>query len=304
MSARVAAVVPESVGLRLTGAMLSDVGCVRPHNEDAVAFMVPAQDATRAQQDSLLLVADGMGGHAAGEVASTLAAEVIRRVYFERGGSPPEALAAAFEAANKAIHGYAERHPECAGMGTTCTALAIRGTRAWLAHVGDTRAYLMRGGTPTQLSHDQTLVAKLVREGILTAEEASRSEHSNVILQALGTTSAIDPEIWSEGMAISPGDILVLSSDGLHGLVDDATIADVAGRLSPMEACRALIQRALEAGGHDNASIGVFRALEAGGADGSDEHPTRRLRVPQHLLAESGNDGGAAPTRQIRTSHP
>jgi serine/threonine protein phosphatase PrpC len=302
MNAPVAATSPDVVGLRLTGAMLSDVGCVRPHNEDAVAFVVPTQDGTTAQQDALLLVADGMGGHAAGEIASTLAAEVVRRVYFELAGGASEALAAAFKSANKAIHDYAQAHPECAGMGTTCTALAVRGSRAWLAHVGDTRAYLLRGATLTQLSEDQTLVAKLVRDGVLTEQQASRSEHNNVILQALGTTEKVEPDIWHEGLAVGPGDILVLTSDGLHGLVSDATIGEIAARLSPLEACRALIQHAMEAGGHDNASVGVFRAHAAGDTLNAQDRATRRLRVPQHLLAESGNELGTTSTRQIATS--
>ena len=249
--------------LRLAGAMLSDVGCVRSLNEDAVAFVVPSSEETTNDKDSLLLVADGMGGHAAGEVASALAAEVVRRVYFTLKGPPPDLLRRAFGAANEAIQDHSRQNPECSGLGTTCTALAVRGDKAWIAHVGDSRAYLLRADVLTQLSEDQTLVAKMVREGAMTAEEAKISVHSNIILQALGTRPDIEPEIWSEGMTIAPGDAIILCTDGLHGLVSDQAIAEIAGRLAPLDACNALIQRALEAGGHDNISVGVFRVIEA-----------------------------------------
>ena len=175
--------------------MLTDVGRVRSVNEDSVAFVVPAETG----QVGMMLVADGMGGHAAGEVASRLAAEVIRRCLFEVPGAVPRILSTAFQVANKAIFDYAASHPECAGMGTTCTVLAIRDAKVWLAHVGDSRAYLLRDATLKQLSEDQTLVAKLVREGVMTEEEARLSEHNNIILQALGTTPQIEPDIWGEG---------------------------------------------------------------------------------------------------------
>lgn len=263
-------------GLCLTGTMLSDVGRVRAINEDSVAFVVPAAEQTTAERDSLLLVADGMGGHAAGEVASRLAAEIVRRVFFGFEGPAAELLNTAFAAANNAIMEHGQLHPECAGLGTTCTAIAIRGDEAWLAHVGDSRAYLLRGGELTQLSQDQTLVAKMVRDGVITAEEAKHSEHGNIILQALGSTAEIVPEIWQEPLLLAPGDTIVLCSDGLHGLVSDETIADVAGRLSPAEACRTLIEHALNGGGHDNISVGVFRALAALPRAASHAHSTTR----------------------------
>ncbi len=285
----------QPAALRLTGAMLTDIGRVRPHNEDAVAFVVPSQ-ADSTNQDSLVLVADGMGGHAAGEVASALAAEVIRRVFYELEGRPSEILAAAFDAANDAVFAYAQSHPECSGMGTTCTALAIRDDRAWLAHIGDSRAYLLRASRLTQLSEDHTLVAKLVKDGVLTAEEASSSEHNNVILQALGPAPKIKPDVWSEGLRLVPGDVVILCSDGLYNMVPDAQIAEIAGRLPPLEACQSLIRSALAAGGDDNISVGVFRALGAADSSGgSADRTTRRIRVPKHVLAE--DEAGASPPR-------
>ena len=135
---------------------------MRELNEDTVAWVTPQDKAIADSRGSLALVADGMGGHAAGEVASALAADVIRRLYYDLEGPVPTVLAAAFTAANRAILEYAAEHPQCKGMGTTCTVLAFRDRKAWLAHIGDSRAYLLRGGEFIQLSEDQTLVAKLV----------------------------------------------------------------------------------------------------------------------------------------------
>jgi PPM family protein phosphatase len=292
--------VPEAAaaGLRFVGAMLSDVGLVRSLNEDAVAFVVPPESQIPEDRKGLLLVADGMGGHSAGEVASRIAAEVVRRCFFELNGSVPEILSLAFSAANKAIFEYGQSHPECAGMGTTCTALAIRSDKIWLAHVGDSRAYLLRGAKLKQLSDDQTLVAKMVREGVMTAEEAKTSEHNNIILQALGTMPDVSPDIWSDGIALVPGDTMILCSDGLHGLVEDAVIADIAGRLAPTEACQELVQRALQAGGHDNVSVGVFRVI-APAAEPASAGDRDTRRIPAMSPAEEGGGSTDRATRQL-----
>ena len=291
MSAVSASAAPgAALGLRFAGAMLSDVGRVRSVNEDSVAFVVPAESG----QVGMMLVADGMGGHSAGEVASRLAAEVIRRCLFEVPGPVPRILSTAYTVANKAILDYAASHPECAGMGTTCTVLVIGDDKLFLGHVGDSRAYVLRHATLKQLSEDQTLVAKMVREGVMTAEEARLSEHGNIILQALGTTPEIAPDIWGEGMALQAGDTLLVCSDGLHGLVPDDVIAEVAGRLAPAEACEELVRRALQAGGHDNVSVGVMRAFIADDADGRADHNTRRIPA----FRDEGADAQRA-TRQL-----
>jgi PPM family protein phosphatase len=260
--------------------MRTDPGLVRELNEDTVAWVTPQDKNVAASQGSLALVADGMGGHAAGEVASALAAEVIRRVFYDLKGRPSKVLAMAFSEANRAIIDYAAAHPECKGMGTTCTVLAFRDGKAWLAHIGDSRAYLLRKGKLMQLSEDQTLVAKMVREGSITKEEASHSPVQNVILQALGAMSEIKPMIASSGIPLQSGDVLILCSDGLFNMVPDTTIADIAGRLPPKEACDALIQAALAGGGHDNASLGVFCVGTQAEAKNGTEPTTRRIKLP------------------------
>src|ERR1700689_322957 len=242
-------------GMEIIGAMRTDTGLVRSHNEDAVAWVTSHDDAAATNRGSLALVADGMGGHAAGEVASALAA------------------------ANRAIIEYAQEHPECRGMGTTCTVLAFRDQQVWLAHIGDSRAYLLRDRHLTQLSEDQTLVAKLVSEGTITQAEADQSPMHNVILQALGTTANIKPMIGAKGLPLQSGDVLILCSAGVSNMVPDGKIAEVASRLPPQEACDALIEAALAAGGHDNASLGVF-SVTAGAAPKRVEPTTRRIKLP------------------------
>ncbi|MCI0465394.1 MAG: protein phosphatase 2C domain-containing protein [Beijerinckiaceae bacterium] len=267
-------------GLEVSGAMLTDAGCVRASNEDAVAFVIPSHDDPKAGRGCLLIVADGMGGHAAGEVASGMAAEIIRQVYYSRLEPVPASLMIAFETANRAILEHAQESPGCKGMGTTCTALVIQSGELFLAHVGDSRAYILRGGKLTQLSGDQTLHAQMIREGLLTDEEAKLASGGNVILQALGTSPRIHPAVWENGIPLAADDILVLCSDGLWNLVEDTIIAELAGRAEPQEACQRLISAALEKGGYDNVSVGIFAMRPADGAAASPQSATRRIEVP------------------------
>ena len=264
----------------IIGAMRTDPGLVRELNEDVVAWITPQDKNVAANQGCLALVADGMGGHAAGEVASALAAEVVRRVYYDLKGPAPKVLAMAFSEANRAIVDYAGAHPECKGMGTTCTVLAFRDDKAWVAHVGDSRAYLLRKDRLMQLTEDQTLVAQMVREGTITKEEATHSPVQNVILQALGAVNQIKPMIASVGIPLQSGDVLILCSDGLFNMVPDTTIADIAGRLPPQEACNALIEAALAQGGHDNTSLGVFFVGAEAETKSATEPTTRRIKLP------------------------
>jgi PPM family protein phosphatase len=283
-----------SSSLQIVGAMRTDPGRVRTLNEDAVVWVTPSEHEAAGGRGSLALVADGMGGHAAGEVASALAADVIRRLYYDLDGPNPRVLAEAFSAANRAILEYAAEHPECKGMGTTCTVLAFHDGQAWLAHIGDSRAYLLRDATLTQLSQDQTLVAKLVSEGTLTPEEAEHSPMHNVILQALGTSPNFKPIIGARGLPLREGDVFVLCSDGVCGLVPDAKIAEVAARLPPQEACHALIEAALEAGGHDNASLGIFSVAARAEPDTASHTTTRRIKVSVPADGPRGNGAARA----------
>ena len=238
--------------------MATHPGLVRQNNEDVVACVLPDKEGIETARGVLAIVADGMGGHAAGEVASAIAADTIRRLYYEIEGSPDAVLKAAFAAANEAICRRSRADPACAGMGTTCTVLALRDDAAFLAHIGDSRAYLLREGRLRQISEDHSLVAQLMRDGALTREQAAKSPQRHVILRALGTEPAAEPAVWSQGLPLRPGDVFVLCSDGLTDLVDDCMIGDIVGHLAPVGACAALIEAALAAGGIDNVSVGVL----------------------------------------------
>jgi len=259
--------------------MLSHVGAVRSGNEDMVAYVLPRRDDPAQRRGALLLVADGMGGHAAGEVASRIAADTIRAHYYEADGSVPEALERCFALANEAIYRQSLSDPDCAGMGTTCTAIAVQHGQAYLAHVGDSRAYIMRDGELHQISLDHTLVAELVRQGSLTEQEAAASPDRNVIVKALGTRPAVEPYCWTEGMALRAGDRLILCSDGLSDLVDAVAIKQIVGGGDPPEACQALIDAALQAGGYDNISVGVFVIAEDAAEQPRQERPTRKVEA-------------------------
>lgn len=276
----------------------TDVGRTREHNEDAFvvadltrenATLQPeVRTHTLGPKGTLFMVADGMGGAAAGEVASAMAIETVlqemRQRWVAGGTSDPEAFAAAIRdagaAANSRIHRYASEHPEHRGMGSTATIVGVLGDRLYLAQVGDSRAYLVRSGAARQLTKDQSLVQKLVEAGELTAEEAEKSERRNIILQALGPEPRVKVDLTTQ--QVRQGDTLVLCSDGLSGQVKPDAIAQIV-RDTPdlMAACKALIDLANENGGPDNITV-ICARFEGDGlssADAADEvgHQTFRF---------------------------
>jgi len=263
--------------ITISGTMLTHPGSVRELNEDVVAYVLTPRSDDRECR-LLALVADGMGGHAAGEVASALAAETVLRFYFEMEGSPPDVIERCLAAANKAIYEYAQANPDCAGMGTTCTVLAVHGTRAYLGHIGDSRAYMLRDCLLHQISTDHSLVGDLVRRGVLTAEEAARSPDRNIITRALGTKPTAEPKIWRPGLGIVSGDVFILCSDGLSDLVDDVAIKHTASTLDPFTACKTLRDQAMREGGHDNISIGIFR-IDGETVEAKDAAATRPIAI-------------------------
>lgn len=247
-----------ATNMRLRAAMLSNPGMARAINEDRAAYIIPNADDPRRAHGLLAIVADGMGGHAAGEVASAIAVEVVVKTYYETEGTPGGALEIGFQAANTAIYETAARRAELGGMGTTCTALVVRDGKAYWAHVGDSRLYLLRDSRLQQLSEDQSLVMDLVRAGAITVEQARVSPERNIILRALGTRPTIEVDVKRDGLPLHPGDCLMLCSDGLTDLVDDEAIRRILSVNAPLEACEELIQWALHQGGDDNVTVGVF----------------------------------------------
>lgn len=254
----------------------TDLGRTRDHNEDRFlvadltrreASLLPAvRNHVIGQRGSLFVVADGMGGAAAGEVASAMATETVYEHLVQTWAREPQAtpqrfafrLREAVEVANNRIHTYAASHPEVRGMGTTTTAVGVLADHLFLSQVGDSRAYLIRQGQAVQLTKDQSLMQRLVEAGELTEEEAAKSERRNIILQALGPDARVKVDLTHQ--ELRRGDILVLCSDGLSGLVKKEEIAASAGRERDLQvACDKLITLANERGGPDNITVILAR---------------------------------------------
>ncbi len=252
---------------------LTDVGRTREHNEDAygVADLSEREPAAITgvttfeshARGLLLVVADGMGGAAAGELASSMAvravcAELQARWLEAPPTDPVEfacALRAAVEDANTEIHAHAVRRPNLRGMGTTCTAAGILGDTLYVAQVGDSRAYLVRGGRAVQVTKDQSLIQRLLDAGEVTPEQAETSERRNIILQALGPEPVVKVDVTSQ--RVRAGDVLVLCSDGLSGQVRPQSIARTAGDEGDdlVRLCTRLIDEANATGGPDNITV-------------------------------------------------
>jgi serine/threonine protein phosphatase PrpC len=265
----------------VVASLLSDVGCVRELNEDSGAYIQPDNPELRASKGSLILVADGMGGHSAGEVASRLAVDVITRIYYEDAGDPQSALKKAFREANREIHKAAEKDESKTGMGTTCTALVLQNGTAISAHVGDSRLYLVREQAIYLMTEDHSAVMEMVKAGLITVEQARHHPDKNVILRAMGSHAEVEVSSWNAPFPVRGGDKFVLCSDGLYDLVEDDEIRErVAGR-DPLSACEALIGLAKERGGYDNITVGVI-AVESVKAEGTRRvKETREAEVPQ-----------------------
>src|SRR2546427_6434820 len=281
---------PKPVRIEVFGK--TDLGKTRDHNEDCFlvadltreeASLQPSvRDHVVGQHGTIFVVADGMGGAAAGELASEMAtetiyAQLVRAWGGERAVTPQRfayRLKEAVEVANSRIHAHAKAHPEVRGMGTTTTAVGLLGDHVYLSQVGDSRAYLIRNGRAIQLTKDQSLMQRLVEAGELTEEEAARSERRNIILQALGPDPKVKVDLTYQ--EVRKGDMLVLCSDGLSGQVKKEEIAEVTTHAPDLlVACDRLIALANERGGPDNitAAIGRFdgdgpRAAAAGGREG------------------------------------
>lgn len=265
--------------LELEGAMVTDRGCRREVNEDRAAFILPHAQDPRRVHGALVVVADGMGGHAAGELASQLAIDVVVRAYYELPGPRQSALRAALHQANRVVLEHAGSAREFHGMGTTCSALAVQHGHAYLAHVGDSRLYLLRGNELNQLTDDHSLVGELVRLGRLSKAEARNHPDRSIIVRALGTKPEVQVESLRRGLPLLLGDRLCACTDGLTDVVTDEEISAALARLDPWEACDQLVRLALDAGAPDNVTVGVFRVVEPSQRHGLESRPTRDLAL-------------------------
>lgn len=260
--------------MKIVSAVATDVGRSREANEDAYLA-----------RDPLYVVADGMGGHVAGDVASATAIETIDSEW--DGGSNPEALTLVIRDANRAVYQKADADPDLRGMGTTCTAILLDAATAHVAHVGDSRAYLLREDEFTQITEDHTVVGRMEREGKLTKEEAARHPHRNVITRALGIDA--DVEVDTLDLELTEGDRVLICSDGLNGMLDDSSIRQIVMEESdPNDAVRRLVDEANAAGGEDNITVILLDAV-------SDDHRAPAPAPPPPAAAIAGPREETAP---------
>lgn len=219
----------------------TDIGCLRDHNEDSLVVTPP-----------LFAVADGMGGHVAGEVASEIAVRVLSELAPEHPDG--EALGRAIEEANRAVIQAAREGRGRQGMGTTMTAAMLEGERLVIAQVGDSRAYLLHQGKLQQLTRDHSLMADMIEAGQLTPEEARTHPQRSVITRALGSDAHLHPDIYE--INVETGDRLLICSDGLSGMIFDDQIENTLRRVQDPQRCASqLVNEAIAAGGHDNVTV-------------------------------------------------
>jgi serine/threonine protein phosphatase PrpC len=291
----------------------TDVGRTREHNEDTftvadlstmnASLQPEVRTHVTGSRGTLFMVADGMGGAAAGEVASAMATEVVLAEMDKRwrisDDHDPEmfahSLRVATEVANTRIHAYAQAHPENRGMGTTATIVGLLHDTLYVCQVGDSRAYLVRDGVCSQITKDQSLMQKLVEAGELTAEEAEVSERRNIILQALGPEPIVKVDLTSQ--QVKRGDTLVLCSDGLSGQVRAHEMAQIVKENTDLvQVCKKLIDLANEAGGPDNITVVAARFEGPGLVETGAEQPAHRVyRGSQQQRSTVPLDRGSVP---------
>lgn len=254
-----AAALAASPYFEVIASIQTDVGCVREINEDNGRHFKPNDPEVLTGKGSLTIVADGMGGHASGEVASEMAVELISRLYYGDEREPALALRHAVGEANRLIYAASSKDERLRGMGTTCTALVLHNGSAYAAHVGDSRLYMIRRGEIYLMTEDHSAVMEMVKLGVITREEARHHADKNVILRALGTAPEVEVSVWGAPLPVREGDQFLLCSDGLYDLVEDAEIKQIVlGAPDPHGACEQLIALAKERGGHDNVTVGII----------------------------------------------
>ena len=244
----------------IEASMLTDAGCHRAHNEDNILYVKPGEASLLKKKGVLAIVADGMGGHQAGEVASRIAIEAISNCYYQQKEEPLIALKKAVCEANTVIYTTARQQPHFTGMGTTGTVLAIWNGKAFIVNVGDSRIYRIRAGNIEQMTEDDTMINELIKGGMLRPENAEEHLAKNVITRAIGTHSKLDLNVRGP-YPVEIGDSYILCSDGLHNLVTAEEIRIAVSSASPFAVCSQLVEMAKSRGGYDNISVGILNVL-------------------------------------------
>lgn len=258
----------------------TDLGNVRKNNEDSGTFVKISDENIIRKKGYLLLVADGMGGHNAGEVASKIAMDTISEEYFKKDSDTniEKALARAFVTANKRIYEMAQANESYKGMGTTCTALVVIAQKIYFAHAGDTRAYILKDNKITQLTEDHTYVQQLVNNGDITAAEADVHPQRNVLINAMGTKPSLRVDTGLVAFIFAENDKLLLCSDGLHDYLSDEELAE-AMKMNNLQQCADyLVAEAKRRGGKDN--ITVVLAEKKSILQTTESKLTRDIEVP------------------------
>ncbi len=263
--------------MKVTVGAATDIGQVREGNEDSYLVVEP-----------LYAVADGMGGHRGGEVASSLALETVQGMFERREGSLAEQVAGA----NRAVFDRSQSDRRVSGMGTTLTAAQVDGNRVHLVHVGDSRAYLLRGNELTQITEDHTLVHRMVMEGEISEEEAETHPHRSILTRALGVDQNI--QVDEGDLDVGSGDRLLLCTDGLTGMVPEGQIREILLETrDPQEAVDKLVKVANRAGGIDNITALILDFADDGGGPGA----TKESAMPQQSTMERPVPPAAPPNR-------
>jgi PPM family protein phosphatase len=275
--AAVRATNPGIFNCMVEASVISDTGPRRQSNEDCGKVVRPEDPQQLARKGVLAIVADGMGGHEGGEVASHMAVHSVTEAYSASGAQPQAALVQAFQAANREIYQLSRRRNELAGMGTTCTAVVVVGGIAYSAHIGDSRAYLVRGGQIYRMTEDHSATMALVKQGLISLNEAREHEERNVILRAMGTHEEVEVSTWDAPFTVWPGDRLILCSDGLHDTLTDPEICSIAGSAEPGEACSRMLNLALERMCTDNVTVAVLGIHQRGQSNGAGLRATREV---------------------------
>jgi protein phosphatase len=248
--------------ISLDFAAATDIGCKRGNNEDSFGYDAEQQ---------VYVVCDGMGGCAAGEVASGIAVRALIETFESQSLAPPEdgapppieeRLLHAIRAANRIVRETAENNPELQAMGTTLVCACLDGNRLVIGNVGDSRAYLVRNGTCVQVTLDHSLLGEQVRAGMLTPAQAAASSLQSVITRAIGATDAVEPDFFAVDLCLE--DMLLLTSDGLTRYAQPEDIAQIAaGGIDLASICHGLIEHAKQRGGADNITCVMLRAVQA-----------------------------------------
>jgi PPM family protein phosphatase len=234
---------------------ISDIGCMRENNEDAIYFDSPEPSEKHSDKDYLLLIADGMGGHNGGEVASKLAVDHVCSARRGFGNNVHKSLAKAFMEANRQIYRNAGKDSSLSGMGTTCTAILIRKKNAYCAHIGDSRVYLIRNSSIYRMTEDHTVLTENRKKPENRTSFNDPELEASLLTRALGIHYSVKIDTWSHGFPVRPKDRFLLCTDGLTDLVNDEDIKNVIMSYPLNEACHGLIKLAKQRGGYDNISM-------------------------------------------------